>query len=70
MLKLNAATEKDRFRLARITLSVVAGFFVLGGLAQLFGGKPGEKIFDVCISILPPIATLIIGYYFGERSRA
>jgi len=26
-----------------------------------------NEIFDACKTVLPPIATLIIGYYFGEK---
>ncbi|WP_062060835.1 hypothetical protein [Cellvibrio sp. OA-2007] len=29
--------------------------------------SPGKEIFDKCATILPPIITLILGYYFGKK---
>jgi len=28
--------------------------------------NPGKEIFTACTQIIPPIATLILGYYFGK----
>ncbi len=41
------------------------------GAGNLDIGGAGKDIFDACKTILPPIATLILGYYFGtNRSSA
>jgi len=29
------------------------------------GEPPGKVIFDACVKIIPPIVTLVLGYYFG-----
>ena len=29
----------------------------------------GRDIFDACVKILPPIITLVLGYYFGRSAR-
>jgi hypothetical protein len=34
------------------------------------GSLAGKDIFERCADILPPIATAIIGFYFGGLSRA
>jgi len=31
------------------------------------GGTVGKSIFDACVQVLPPIVTLVLGYYFGRR---
>ena len=28
---------------------------------------PSKEIFDTCVKVLPPIVTLVLGYYFGRR---
>ncbi len=28
----------------------------------------GKEIFDACKTILPPIATLVLGFYFGKSA--
>jgi hypothetical protein len=28
--------------------------------------KAGSKIFETCVSVIPPIVTLVLGYYFGR----
>jgi hypothetical protein len=63
--------ESDRLSLAKYVLIGVAVLLLLGGATFILiadAGK-GQKVFDACITILPPIATLIIGYYFAERKQ-
>lgn len=36
---------------------------------SLAGGvSPGKEIFEACMQIVPPIITLVIGYYFGTSA--
>lgn len=29
---------------------------------------PGKKIFEACVQVIPPLITLILGYYFGKTT--
>jgi hypothetical protein len=68
---LEPTIERLRLNLAQYVLLGIAIFFVLGGSAKLFAkdGKNGDEIFEACKTIFPPIGTLVIGYYFGEREK-
>lgn len=57
-------TPKDLLKFAKWILMVIAGLFVLGMGCQLFGHD--KAIFEACKTILPAIATLVIGFYFGK----
>jgi hypothetical protein len=59
-------TPKDLLIFAKLILAVIAVIFILGGLAELL--KPNSGIFETCKTILPPIATLVIGFYFGKSN--
>lgn len=63
--------ERLRLNLAQWILLTIAIFFILGGSAALFAQDEddGDAIFEACKTILPPIATLVIGYYFGEKEK-
>lgn len=58
-------TPRDILLLAKLILFVLAIIFVLGGIAEFL--KPNSTIFEACKTILPPIATLVIGFYFGKN---
>ena len=60
--------EKEKFQLAKSLLLGISILFVLGALAQIFYGEHGGAIFETCKTILPPLATLVIGYYFSEKA--
>jgi hypothetical protein len=62
--------EQEKLALAKWLLLGVAIMFTLGGVAYLVNDGPrGEKIFEACVTVLPPIATLVIGYYFSQARR-
>ena len=62
--------EWQKFSLAKWLLLGVAILFILGGIALLTNPTNGTVIFDTCKAVLPPIATLVIGYYFSEKGAA
>lgn len=68
--------EMSRLYFAAGTLVVIAWIFILSMIFYLLApnsspeGGPGKAIFDSCVKIIPPIATLIIGFYFGVHSGA
>jgi len=59
-------TPKDMLQFAKSILVVITILFALGGLSELI--KPNCGIFEACKTILPPIATLVIGFYFGKSN--
>ena len=60
-------TPRDLMKFAKAILFVLAMLFALGALCEMI--RPGTNIFEACKTILPPIATLVIGYYFGKSSN-
>lgn len=60
--------EREKLQLAKWLLLGIWILFALGALAQLAYGEHGGPVFETCKTILPPIATLIIGYYFSEKA--
>jgi len=61
------ATEKDILKFAGQILVCTGGIFVLSLLGNLFWPSEGSKyIFDKCTTILPAIATLVIGFYYAK----
>ena len=67
--RLQPISEQDKFQLAKWVLLGVAVLFFLGGIALISPYENGAHLFDACKTILPPIATLVIGYYFSEKGK-
>jgi hypothetical protein len=68
--------EINRLHFAATVMSVLAALFLAGMAFYFFDGRTGaantgagKDIFDSCKTILPPIATLVLGYYFGQPDR-
>ena len=63
--------EKVRLDLALKVLGTLAGIFLLSGSALIFGPcerlSQAKDIFDFVKTIVPPIATLVIGFYFRSE---
>lgn len=57
-------SPKDLLYFAKSILLILAFLFLMGIVSDLF--KPEVHIFDGCKTVLIPIATLVIGYYFGK----
>lgn len=75
--KLNPDSEAEfegrRLYFASIVLIGVGLLFVLSMTMYYFeepssGNSRGKEIFDSCKTILPPIATLVLGFYFGKSA--
>lgn len=66
-LKEHKITPVHRLSFAKSILLGLAILFCLGMLLTVF--THDQSIFDACKTVLPPIATLIIGYYFGEKHK-
>ena len=59
-------TPRDLLKFAKQILLCVGILFLLSGITELF--NPDCGIFEVCKTILPPIGTLVIGFYFGKSN--
>ena len=66
---LQPVTEGDRLDFAKWLLFGIGVLLVLGGVAAVANDAKGQKIFDACTTILPPVATLVIGYFFSQRKQ-
>lgn len=65
---LKDVTPRDIFNFVKWILGALYLLFLCGGIAEYF--NPGDHIiFEACKTILPPIATLVIGYYFAKSSE-
>lgn len=59
--------EQAKYRLAKGILLGIGILFILGGIAYIFTPIAGKDIFEKCVTLLPPITTLVLGYYFGNK---
>ena len=62
--------EGSKFKLA---VGLVAGILVMlfmSAFAEIFGQQAGDTVFKSALVVLPPILTLIIGYYLIWRNPA
>lgn len=66
--KTEGVSPLAQFRFAQRILLGCAAIFAASGVAASFC-QAGIPVFDACKTILPPIATLVIGYYFGEAKN-
>lgn len=57
-------TELHLLGFAKTILLFVFMAFVASAISELFFN--GNAVYEACKVILPPIATLVIGYYFGS----
>jgi hypothetical protein len=61
--------EVRRLYFAAVTLAGLALLFILSTALYYWDSSTsgvGKDIFDTSVQLLPPIATLVIGYYFGK----
>lgn len=57
-------SPRELLKFAKLILLILALIFIFGIVIEVF--FPNKGIFDSCKTILPPISTLVIGYYFGK----
>src|SRR5262249_187384 len=62
--------ESKQLHFAAVTLTGLGLLFALAMAMYYWSPKdhtPAKEIFDACKTIIPPIITLILGYYFGRE---
>lgn len=65
--------EKSKLYFAAAVLAFLAYTFLLAMILYALGPEPADPakdspskvIFDACVKVIPPMVTLIIGFYFG-----
>lgn len=69
--------EMSKMYFAAAVLAFLAFIFMLAIITYAFGpvdgsppaDAPGKTIFDACVKVIPPLVTLIIGFYFGTAQE-
>ncbi|WP_448093663.1 hypothetical protein [Pseudomonas lini] len=70
--------QKSRMYFGASVLAFLAFIFLLSIIVYALGPEPsapstespGKIIFDSCVKIIPPIVTLIVGFYFGTAESS
>lgn len=67
--------EARQLYFGSVVLTAMALVFMLGMAMYYFApdekySERAAKIFEACVHIIPPLLTLVIGFYFGKRSEA
>lgn len=66
--KLGVITEQDRLYAAKQILCGLAVLFALTMLAYLVSPQQGVILLEICKTVFPPLATLIIAFYFQNKN--
>lgn len=59
-------SQKEKFHAAKQILLGLAILYILTILAFLMRPEAGQDLLDICKTALPPLATLILVFYFRE----
>jgi hypothetical protein len=57
----------DKLQFAKWVLKGIFVFFVMSIVVRLYQEASGETLMDICRTGLLPIASFVIGDYFGSR---
>ena len=68
-LSVGKITEKEKFQAAKQILLGIAILYILTIIVYLIRPLEGDKLIDICTTIFPPLATLILVSYFRERGQ-
>jgi len=59
----------DKLQFAKWVLKGIFVFFVISIVVRLYQESSGETLMDICRTGLLPIASFVIGDYFGSRGQ-
>jgi hypothetical protein len=65
--RLQEISATDRLEFAKWVLFGSAVLLLLAGVSYVWNQDAGQKIFDEISRMVPPIVTLVIGYYFSKH---
>jgi hypothetical protein len=61
-------SDEKKMEFALWVLLGVFLLFVLSAIASVFSPQSGDKIFETSKTVLPPIVTLVLGYFFSRNN--
>lgn len=63
-------SPKDKLALAKGVLFFIFILAILAGVARVFAEvEAGKDIFDAATTLLLPVVTLVLGFYFGRNDN-
>ena len=63
-------SPKDKLAFAKGVLGFIFILAVLAGVARVWASKEaGKDIFDAATTLLLPVVTLVLGFYFGRNDN-
>lgn len=65
--RIREITPLDRLQFAKWVLKGIFGFFVMSVAVWLYNKQCGDILMEICRTGLLPIASFVIGDYFGSR---
>lgn len=66
-LTIGNISEKEKFAAAKQILLGIALLYIFTVLAYLWKPVEGAKLIDICTTAFPPLATLLLVYYFRQH---
>lgn len=68
-IKIGQISERDKFRAAKQILLGLAILYLFTVVAYLLQPKEGAKLLDIVTETFPPLATLILAFYFRDKNH-
>jgi len=63
--------DRSKLLLAKQILLTIFITFIFAAIARIFvPGEGADAVWDCVTYVLPPLATLIIGFYFGNKNHS
>ncbi len=67
----NDISPKDKLKFAQRVLMAIFILAVLAGIARIWASNPaGSDIFNAATTLLLPVVTLVLGFYFGRSENS
>lgn len=67
-VSIDQISEREKFKAAKQILLGLAVLYVFTIVAYMIRPKDGNKLLDIITVTFPPIATLILAFYFKDKS--
>ncbi len=63
-------SPKDKLKFAQRVLLAIFVLAILAGIARIWASDPaGSDIFNAATTLLLPVVTLVLGFYFGRNDN-
>ena len=69
LVNFSAVTEKEKFLAAKQILIGLAILYIITMMAALWKPSNSTELLDICKTIFPPLATLILANYFSKNGH-